>query len=66
MVKILDWANKWKMKINEGKTKTVIISTKPKDYTWDPGFVLNGKKVDPKKEHPFLGVKVDNGLRFGG
>ena len=38
------------MKINKGKTNTLVILTKPSDYKWDPEFVLNGKKVEPKKE----------------
>jgi len=64
MEKIYQWAEKWKMKINEGKTKTVIVSTKPTDYKWDLGFKRNGRKVDPKKQHLFLGIKVDNELMF--
>ena len=64
MEKIFEWAERWKMKINEGKTKTLIISTKSSDYNWDPKFELNGKAVEPKTDYKFLGIKVDNGLRF--
>ena len=44
--KICEWARKWKMKLNEGKTKTVAISTKPSDTDWKPTLQLNGKSVD--------------------
>ena len=64
MEKILQWANKWKMKINEGKTKTLLISTKASEYSWDPEFTLNGKKVAAIKEYKFLGILVDNKLLF--
>ena len=62
--KIQAWATKWKMKVNEGKTKTVIISTKSSDYKWNPELTLNGQEIESVKNHKFLGIKVDNGLRF--
>ena len=64
MEKILQWANEWKMKINEGKTKSILISTKPAEYNWDPKFKLNGKDVITVKEYKFLGILVDNKLMF--
>ena len=64
MIKIWEWAEKWKMKINESKTKTLIISTEPCEYNCNPGFVLNGKDVATKDNYPFLGIKIDHGLRF--
>ena len=62
--KICEWARKWKMKLNEGKTKTVAISTKPSDTDWKPTLQLNGKSVDTVPSHKFLGVQIDNKLRF--
>ena len=62
--KICEWARKWKMKLNEGKTKTVVISTKPSDTDWKPTLQLNGKSVDTVPSHKFLGVQIDNKLRF--
>jgi len=52
------------MKLNEGKTKTVAISTKPSDTDWKPTLQLNGKSVDTVPSHKFLGVQIDNKLRF--
>ena len=62
--KIWNWAKKWKMKINESKTKTLIISTKADDYKRDPGLKLNGKDVAPVEIYKFLGIQADNGIRF--
>ena len=62
--KILRWADKWKMRINEGKTKTMVLASSRKDTAWDPEFTANGKKVDSVNEYKFLGVTTDNGLRF--
>ena len=36
--KILAWASKWKMSVNKGKTKSMIISSSNKDTKWDPQF----------------------------
>ena len=64
MGKILKWANKSKMKINDGKNKTLLISTKPAEYKWNPEFKLNWKDVDPNNNYKFFGIKFDNELRF--
>ena len=52
------------MKLNEGKTKTVVISTKPSDTDWKPILHLNGKSLEIVPSHKFLGVQIDNKLRF--
>ena len=62
--KILEWADKWKMKVNEDKTKVMVISSSNRDGAWDPMFHAGDQDVDPVKDHRFLGVKVDNSLRF--
>jgi len=62
--KIWKWAKKWKMKINEGKTKALVISTKPADISCDPGLKLNGKEVQAVEYYKFLGIQADNGIRF--
>ena len=63
---IQEWANEWKMKINEGKTKALIISTKPADLDLDsiPKLKLNGEDIKPVKSYKFLGVKADQNLKF--
>ena len=62
--KILRWAETWKMKVNTGKTKTLVMSTSPSDLKWDPQLVGGTTDIKPVQEYPFLGVTVDGGLRF--
>ena len=52
------------MKVNTGKTKTLVMSTSPSDLKWDPQLVGDTTDIKPVKEYPFLGVTVDGGLRF--
>ena len=33
---IIAWADRWKMKFNEGKTKAMVIAISRKDTAWDP------------------------------
>ena len=47
--KIWKWAKKWKMKINEGKTKALVISTKPADISCESGLKLCRKYVQAVK-----------------
>ena len=62
--KILQWADKWKMKVNEDKTKALVISSSNNDGAWNPMFHAGTQEVDLVKEHRFLGVTVDSNLRF--
>ena len=62
--RICEWAHKWKMKLNEGKTKLVIISTKETDLSWKPYLHLNGKPIEILVHHRFLGVEVDSKILF--
>ena len=52
------------MKVNEDKTKVMVISSSNRDGAWDPMFHAGDQEVDLVKDHRFLGVKVDNSLRF--
>ena len=62
--KILSWAERWKMKVNEGKTKAMIFSTSKADIEWDPEFTTIGKEIDLVNQYPFFGITVNSGLRF--
>ena len=62
--KILAWASKWKMSVNKGKTKSMIISSSNKDTKWDPQFQAGDTRIKAVNDYPFLGVKVDSDLRF--
>ena len=62
--KILDWATKWKMKVNGSKTKTMVISTSDKDRKWNPTLTAGDKDIDLVSSYPFLGMTVPADLRF--
>ena len=64
--KITSWAEKWKMRVNGSKTKSMVISSSQKDQEWDPKFTVSGKQMETVSEYRFLGVKVSNDLRFIG
>ena len=62
--KILAWAKRWKMKVNEGKTKAMVFSSSSSDRKWDPQFKAGSTSIDTVGEYRFLGVTTDNDLRF--
>ena len=61
---ILTWAKKWKMAVNTDKTKYMVISSSSADCSWQPNLEGNGHQIDPVTDYRFLGVEVDQGLRF--
>ena len=60
--KIMAWAEKWKMKVDKGKTKAIVTSSSRSDTSWDPGFTAGGKTIEAVQDYKFLGVTVDNEL----
>ena len=64
--KIVQWAEKWKMKINVDKTKAMVMASTSKDSSWDPKFTVMGENIKTVQEYKFLGVTVDSELRFRG
>jgi ribonuclease HI/exonuclease III len=63
--KIKAWANKWKMRLNASKTRSMITSTSSADRAWDPELKVDGKNIEAVQEYKFLGITVGNDLRFG-
>ena len=61
---ISNWAKKWKMVLNSDKTQVMVLSTSPEDNNWKPELLLDGKKLKVVKEYRFLGIIIDNQLRF--
>ena len=61
---ISNWAKKWKMVLNSDKTQVMVLSTSPEDTNWKPELLLDEKKLKVVKEYRFLGVLIDNQLRF--
>ena len=62
--KILEWADRWKMKINKDKTKALVISSSNADTSWDIGLRADDEVMETVNEFKFLGVTIDSGLRF--
>ena len=62
--KIMAWAKRWKMKVNEDKTKGMVISSSTNDTSWDPQLTAGEQKVEFTKDYKFLGITIDNSLRF--
>ena len=64
--KIMNWAEKWKMKVNASKTKTMVISSSKAEQTKDPKLNASGTPIQLTQEYPFLGGKIPADLRFSG
>ena len=62
--KIMAWAKRWKMKVNEDKTKGMVISSSTSDTSWDPQLTAGEQQVEFTQDYKFLGVTIDNSLRF--
>ena len=52
------------MVLNSDKTQVMVLSTSPEDTNWKPELLLDEKKLKVVKEYRFLGVLIDNQLRF--
>ena len=62
--KIMAWAKRWKMKVNEDKTKGMVISSSTGDNSWDPQLNAGEQRVEFTQDYKFLGITIDNSLRF--
>ena len=62
--KILEWADKWKMKVSTDKTKALMISSSAEDKMWNPEFMAGDDKIENVREHKFLGITIDQDLRL--
>ena len=52
------------MCLNADKTQVMVISSSRKDTNWLPELHLEERKLEVVKEYKFLGVIIDNELRF--
>ena len=64
VTKITNWADKWKMAVNGGKTKTLVISSNTADTKWEPELVADIAEIQATSSYKFLGVTIDSGLFF--
>ena len=64
VLKILDWADRWKMKIDKDETKAMVISSSNADTNWDIELMAEDAVIETVKDYKFLGITIDNGLRF--
>jgi ribonuclease HI len=62
--KVIEWADQWKMTINGDKTKALVISSSTADTAWEPELRAGPDAIKTVNSYRFLGVTVDNGLRF--
>ena len=60
LIKITDWATKWKVTFNAGKSKDIIFSKKVLNNS--PPLVFNNTNVDRVNTHKHLGVYLSSSL----
>ena len=60
------WCRKWRVMLNGEKSKLVIISRKKKQLDENVCILLFDDVVRPISKAKFLGVEIDNSLRFKG
>ena len=61
---IMDWAELWKMSVNKDKTQSLVISSSTKDTSWKPEIKAGTYDVKTVEFYKFLGIDIDQGLRF--
>ena len=59
--KLVSWSKTWQMQFNVTKCHTVRISRKKEPALID--YYIDGQKLSPVKNHPYLGVMLSNDLR---
>lgn len=60
--KMSQWCNKWRVKINESKSHSVIFTRRRP--TVPPPLKLNNKTIDYNKGTKYLGIQLDNKLTW--
>ena len=60
--KITGWAEKWK--INTNKSEVMAISSNTADTNWSPQLHADQDHLSTTRSYRFLGVLIDNDLRF--
>ena len=60
--KLVSWSKTWQMQFNVTKCHTMRISRKKEPVLID--YYINGHKLSPVKNHPYLGVMLSNDLRW--
>ena len=62
LVKVSDWAKKWKVTFNTGKTKDLVFSKNA--INDQPPLTFNNKPVDRVKSHKHLGIILTHNLSW--
>ena len=60
--KLVSWSKTWQMQVNVTKCRTMRISRKKEPPLID--YYIDGQKLSPVKNHPYLGVMLSNDLRW--
>lgn len=55
---------KWKIKINEEKTKLIIMAAKHRNRNKPARIQIGNTKIEEEKTVKYLGVKIDNKLKM--
>ena len=61
---ILRWAQTWKMSVNTDKTQSMVISSNTNDTSYNPELQAGNGIIANTERYRFLGVSIDNSLRF--
>ena len=61
---LVEWANKWKLRLNAGKSEVGVFSTDYKDYSWRPEIHMMDTIIPVVENPKLLGVTYDKGLTF--
>ena len=59
---LCDWADKWQMKFNTAKCKTVRITTKKHPII--TSYTMNTDFLEHVTHHPYLGVEISHNLKW--
>jgi len=57
-----NWADKWQMRFNTAKCKTLRITTKKNPH--DHIYKMNNDELDCVSHHPYLGVEISHDLKW--
>jgi len=60
--KLVSWSNTWQIQFNVTKSHNIRISRKKDPVLTD--HYINGQKLSPVNNHPYLGVMLSNNLRW--
>ena len=64
LVKVSEWCDLWGMKLNAGKTKTMIVSRSRTMHPQSPALTIGGTVLKESDDLVILGVTFDSKMTF--